>query len=310
MKTNYLKPLLMLAFTPRIPAKVSASALKCLCGLIWSNSRAQQDFSREKLTQIPIASTLKISYPCSPLMAAILVALHGNVGESSDQRVNALNLVAAFCSANTEGQLVLMSTLKGIGTISPGTAILEALFDFEASRKRDPWQCWYASALLCHLVSGSDEAKKTLLNHKLNNSDLEFHENSEDVDDVLTSIMLNLIRITRDSCGSTCQKSIIGYLQLLVSWFNESSESVKRFLEEGSFVQYLIERITQSTIQDMEIQGLSALILGLCVLYNDETSSAFTSESLKGIIKNRIGPDLFLNRLSRLKNERVILYIY
>jgi intracellular protein transport protein USO1 len=292
--------LLILAFTPKIPLKVSASALNCLSGLIWSNNRTQQEFANQKLIEIPTSNCLmKIEPPISPLMAAIVLAVHGrNLSEEGvEQRIEALKLVEAFCSNNYEGQLVLLSTLKDSGSASPGTVILDALFDLDSSRKRDPWHCWYASILLSHLIDRNEEAKKVLLNHQFVDPDIE-----DEGEDLLTSLMLNMMRTATDSRGSTCQKSIIGYLQLLVIWFHESPSSIKAFLSESSFLQYLLERITQQP-QELEIQGFSALIFGICVLFNDETIERVGSEALKGIIKNRIGPDLFVSRLSRLKGN-------
>lgn len=307
MRTHFQGPLLNLAFAPKIPLQVSASALNCLCGLIWSNNRAQQSFASEKLIQSPSSNCLmKIETPISPLMAVILLAVHGNpTEEGAGQRTKALELFEAFCSGNSEGQLVLLSTLKVSGSASPGTVILDGLFDLDSSRKRDPWHCWYASILLCHLIDGNEEAKKVLLKHRLADPE----DPDGEGEDLLTALMLNMIRIAADSRGSTCQKSIIGYLQLLLIWFHESPPSIICFLSESSFLQYLLERITQQP-QELEIQGFAALIFGICVLFNDETVERVGSEALKGIIKNRIGPDLFVSRLSRLKANLDKVYEY
>lgn len=286
--------MLLLAFNPQVPLQVSASALNCLTGLIWCNSRAQQEFAKEKLFTSPLSSNLPVELPISSLMGAVLVALHGNAFE---QRSKALEVVEAFCTGNLEGQLVLISTLKGeMGSSlsAPGTAIIESLLDLDTSRKRDPWHCWFASLLLAHLIDGNETGKQILLKHSV-----------ADEEELLTVLMLSLIRIgNNDSRGSTCQKSIVGYLQLLVIWFHDSPASINKFLQEGSFVQYLLERITQqSSTLDTEIQGLCALIMGICVVFNDEKAQGFGSEALKAIIKNRIGPDLFVSRLSRLRSQ-------
>ena len=300
-----MKPLLALAFTPKVPLEVSASAFNCLSGLIWSNNRAQQEFAKDKLTQNPLSSVcFKVDLPISPLMGAVLIVTHSSIQTQDGwfQRFKALELVEAFCSNNSEGQLILVSTLKSSAgsSPSPGSVILEALLDLDSSRKKDPWHCWFASALLCHLIDGNEDAKRMLLKQSFDADD----EGASD--DVLTTLMLSLIRSGRDSPGSACKKSIIGYLQLILIWLHEFPEAVNRFLQEGSFVQYLIERIThQSFTQDTQIQGLSALILGICVLFNDESVKNFGSEGLKGIIKNRIGPDLFISKLSHLKSDNV-----
>lgn len=296
-----------MAFNPKVPQEVSASALNCLSGMIWSNSRAQLEFAKEKLI-FPFGMK-GIQPPISPLMAAVCLAVHGNsltgnVSEDAavNQRRKALELVESFCEGNPDGQLVLLSTLKSTSdsSASPGSVILEGLFDLDASRKRDPWHCWFASGLLCHLIDGNEEAKKMLLKHRMIDSD------GDEDEDILTALMLNLMRIARDSRGSTCQKSIIAYLQLILIWVHESPTPIKHLLQEGSYVQHLIERITQqSHQQDIQIQGISALILGICVLFNDESVANFGSEALKGVIKNRIGPDLFISKLSRLRTETV-----
>lgn len=224
------------------------------------------------------------------------MALHGNAIQEGgfEQRIKALEVVEAFCAGNPEGQLILISTLKGgdnEAISAPGTAIIESLFDLDSSRKRDPWHCWFPSILLAHLIDGNEAAKQVLSKHAI------------EEEEVLTVLMLSLVKIGNDSRGSTCQKSIIGYLQLLVIWFHDSPASINSFLQEGPFVQYLLERIThQSSSLETEIQGLCALILGCCVLYNDESVEEFGAEALKGIIKNRIGPDLFVSRLSRLRS--------
>ena len=309
MKTHFVSPLILLAFNPKVPQEISTSALNCLSGMIWSNNRVQQEFAKERLS---FALGMKrVKPPISPLMAAVCLAVHGNplggnVSEEAalNQRLKALELVESFCTGNSDGQLVLLSTLKSTSdsSASPGSVILEALFDLDTSRKRDPWHCWFASGLLSHLINGNEDAKRMLLKHKMIDSD------GEEDEDVLTALMVNLIRIARDSRGSTCQKSIIAYLQLIVIWFHESPTLVKHFLQEGSYIQYLIERIThQSYQQDIQIQGISALILGICVLYNDESVPNFGSEALKGVIKNRIGPDLFISKLSRLRTEKVVI---
>ena len=307
MRTHFFIPLLQLAFNPKVPQEVSASALNCLSGMIWSNNRAQHELAKEKLSFH--LGVKRVEPPISPLMAAVCLTVHGNpsagnVSEEAaiNQRIKALELVESFCTGNFDGQLVLLSTLKSTSdsSASPGSVILEALFDLNTSRKRDPWHCWFASSLLCHLINGNEEAKKMLLKHRMIDSD------GEEDEDILTGIMLNLMRIARDSRGSTCQKSIIGYLQFLLFWFHESPVPVKHFLQEGSYVQYLIERIThQSQQQDIQIQGIAALILGICVLFNDESVPNFGSEAIKSVIKNRIGPDLFISKLSRLKSEKV-----
>ncbi len=267
LNAHYLHPLLMLSFDSKIPVKVATAALETVSDLIWRNGRAQTAFADAKLTRI--SANVPVRLPCSPLLAATLLALHGSSQEGHEMRMAALRCFDAFCSGNQDGQLAVLSTLSPPPTqveLSIGSAIAEALFDLDLARKRDPWHIWMASQLLLSCVKESSAAKTKLLSYQM----------TEDQESILNLLMINLIRISRDSRSSSLEKTVIGYLSLLAGWLEEFPAGVAAFLKEGSFLQYLIERVTQSIGFDAEVQGLGAIVLGYCVLFNDDVNASFS----------------------------------
>ncbi len=267
LNAHYLHPLLTLGFDSKIPFKVATAALETISDLIWRNGKAQAAFANAKLTRI--APSVPVRLPCSPLLAATLIALHGSSQEGLEVRLAALRCFDAFCCGNGDGQLAIISTLNPPPTqaeASIGSAISEALFDLDLARKRDPWHVWMASQLLSSCIKGNSAAKGKLLTYKL----------TEDEECVLNLLMINLIRISRDSRSSSHEKTVVGYFSLLTCWLEEFPVGVAAFLNEGSFLQYLIERVTQSVGFDFEIQGLGSVVLGYCVLFNDDTNTSFS----------------------------------
>ena len=116
---------------------------------------------------------------------------------------------------------------------------------------------------------------------------------------------------------------MVGYLIVLCVWMWESPRSVREFLSEGSNLQVvscgfwvslkqgfdanttyfqLIQPITQTSGVDSMVQGLSAFLLGIIYEYNREPGSV-TRATLHPILQSRVGPDVFANRILRLRED-------
>jgi hypothetical protein len=52
------------------------------------------------------------------------------------------------------------------------------------------------------------------------------------------------------------------------------------------------------------VQGLSAYLLGICYEYNDESQESFNRASLQSLIITRMGADIFVGRMERLRESR------
>lgn len=115
---------------------------------------------------------------------------------------------------------------------------------------------------------------------------------------------------------------MVGYLALLCTWLWDSPKSVKEFLSESNNLQAvcqknpssilhsilltltykLIQPITQNTSIDPLVQGLSAFLLGVCYEFNREPGE-ITRATLHPILHSRIGPDQFVSRMARLRED-------
>lgn len=125
---------------------------------------------------------------------------------------------------------------------------------------------------------------------------------------------------------------MVGYLVLLCTWLWDSPKTVKEFLSESANLQVvsdralltwstiflcmfgggenqqqaadeqLIQPITQTQGIDPLVQGLSAFLLGVCYEFNREPGE-ITRTTLHPILHSRIGPDQFVSRMARLRED-------
>ncbi|XP_035670279.1 general vesicular transport factor p115-like [Branchiostoma floridae] len=91
----------------------------------------------------------------------------------------------------------------------------------------------------------------------------------------------------------------LGLLILLCSWLSDCSIAVTHFLHNATNVPFLTSQITDQAEEDEQLaQGLFALLLGICVHYNDNSIENFTKERLQQLISKRIGLESFEDKLS------------
>jgi len=95
----------------------------------------------------------------------------------------------------------------------------------------------------------------------------------------------------------------VGLLKLLVTWLDESSPAVKVFLALPQNLPFLVELVlAPPDHHGVHVQGLAALLIGLCFQLNeDDSSTQFSKSSLQSIILQRIGVDQFLSKFDALR---------
>jgi intracellular protein transport protein USO1 len=89
-----------------------------------------------------------------------------------------------------------------------------------------------------------------------------------------TVSMLQQINANVSTClvNSADARIAVGYLILLSIWLFDDPLSVRDFLEESSGIQVLIGTIAQ-THERIFVPGLAAVLIGICVEFNSNTSS-------------------------------------
>ncbi|KAK4699134.1 intracellular protein transport protein USO1, partial [Phenoliferia sp. Uapishka_3] len=199
-----------------------------------------------------------------------------------------------------------------------GSILVQALRVFPTPSRTEPMDSYapfFASLLFSHLLLHSETSKKAACQIYFTGDDAEpGGDGDEDERATLVSIIVgNLMMAQREQAqsanagagperGLEWSRVMIGYLIVLSVWLWESPATVKEFLSEGSNLQVLIQPITQSSGVDSAVQGLCAFLLGICYEYNREPG-AITRETLYPILQSRVGPDQFVSRILRLRED-------
>ena len=123
---------------------------------------------------------------------------------------------------------------------SPGSLIFSSMLEWETSRK-DPYQVWFASVMLSHILNGNKQAKLMVLTQKLEDSDLES-----------ISLLHKCIftAMTAHSKGADV-RVILGILCFIAIWLHDCPEAVQEFLGEGSNVQFVILNFGEGLLTDL-----------------------------------------------------------
>lgn len=201
------------------------------------------------------------------------------------------------------------------GSRSAGSLILNGLLDLpSAGTAFDPYRSLFSCLFLAHLIRDSEHAKKLAREISLGGDD--------DEDDKVSLIQLvvgNFMLASRAQAEATSAavkngtpgdeeewtRIMVGYLVLLSTWLWDSPKSVAEFLNESNNLQTLIGPITQSQGIDPLVQGLCAFLLGVCYEFNREPAAegGVTRATLHPILHSRIGPDQFVSRMARLRED-------
>ena len=244
----------------------------------------------------------------------------------------------AYVTGNDDARIDILSSFSASPnptTDAPettGAVILSGLLDLPTSPDApfDPYRSLFSCLLLAHLVRNSEHAKKLAREISVAPSDAE--EDDEKVG-LVQLVVGNLMMASREQTecvnkaakegrveGSTEEEDwtrvMVGYLVLLCSWLWDSPKTVKEFLSESGNLQVvrhqlsaklklihqLIQPITQTTGIDPLVQGLSAFLLGVCYEFNREPGE-ITRSTLHPILHSRIGPDQFVSRMARLRED-------
>ncbi|XP_023809445.1 general vesicular transport factor p115-like [Oryzias latipes] len=97
--------------------------------------------------------------------------------------------------------------------------------------------------------------------------------------------------------GSKVQTRV-GLLMLLCTWISNCPIAVTHFLHNQDNVPFLTAQISENLGEDERlVQGLCALLLGICIYHNDNSLENYTKEKLKQLIEKRIGKENFVEKL-------------
>ncbi|XP_056135944.1 general vesicular transport factor p115 isoform X2 [Lampris incognitus] len=226
-----------------------------------------------------------VNAPSNPPRPAIVVLLMSMVNERQPfvLRCAVLYCFQCFLYKNQKGQGEIVATLLpstiDANTISAGQLLCGGLFS------ADSLSNWCAAVALAHALQDNLTQKEQLLRVQLATS----------LGKPPVSLLQQCTNIL--SQGSKVQTRV-GLLMLLCTWINNCPIAVTHFLHNQENVPFLTGQISENLGEDERlVQGLCALLLGICIYYNDNSLENYTKEKLKQLIEKRIGKENFVEKL-------------
>ncbi|XP_066574208.1 general vesicular transport factor p115 isoform X5 [Amia ocellicauda] len=226
-----------------------------------------------------------VNAPSNPPRPAIVVLLMSMVNERQPfvLRCAVLYCFQCFLYKNQKGQGEIVATLLpstiDANSISAGQLLCGGLFS------TDSLSNWCAAVALAHALQDNLTQKEQLLRVQLATS----------LGNPPVSLLQQCTNIL--SQGSKVQTRV-GLLMLLCTWISNCPIAVTHFLHNQANIPFLTGQISENLGEDERlVQGLCALLLGICIYYNDNSLENYTKEKLKQLIEKRIGKENFVEKL-------------
>ncbi|ORY01697.1 hypothetical protein K493DRAFT_209243 [Basidiobolus meristosporus CBS 931.73] len=321
-QSGLLETILGLVLKSDTPLSVKSHALYALGDIIRGNSANQEkvasttsvfNSTATNLTENASSAESPHLPPPPPTPQSALLTIAGfAIGKGKVDnlavRYGATYVILCYLFENANGQVALASTLVSPPDNnpnteavekpqSPGSLLLSSLIEWEDA-KEDPYQVWFGSVMLSHILKSNTQCKSSV--DKVTFGD---PEQGEEIIPLVNMIAYSLTMASRENLNT---RVIIGYLMLLSIWTYESPETVNQYLSEGANLQFLMEQIGHSHGVDASIQGLSAFLLGILYEFDDDPDSSFPREVLQPIVLKRVGVDLFVNHINRLRESKLL----
>ncbi|CAD6241191.1 GSCOCG00009212001-RA-CDS [Cotesia congregata] len=242
-----------------VPADVLTETINAVAEVIRGNNTNQEFLG-------------SVTAPSSPPRPAIVVLLMCAV----------LYCFQSFLYKNNDGQTQLIQTLLPQSNETPslttGQLLCGGLFS------PDPLSNWFSAVALSHALIDNTTQKEQLLRVLL----------ATNIGKPPVTLMQQCVFLLQQ--GSKPQ-SKLGLLILLCRWVSYCPVAVKTFLSLDSSVAYLTALLSgHDNNEDLEenlIQSMCALLLGMCVHFNDDQVPAYTKDKLCNLIDKRIGLERF-----------------
>lgn len=268
-----LQQLCIILMATGVPADILTETINTVSEVI-RGSQVNQDY---------FAS---VNAPSNPPRPAIVVLLMSMVNERQPfvLRCAVLYCFQCFLYKNQKGQGEIVATLLpstiDATSLSAGQLLCGGLFS------TDSLSNWCAAVALAHALLENSTQKEQLLRVQLATS----------IGNPPVSLLQQCTNILAQ--GSKVQTRV-GLLMLLCTWLTNCPIAVTHFLHNAANVPFLTGQISENLGEEEQlVQGLCALLLGICIYYNDNSLENNTKEKLKQLIEKRIGKEIFTEKLS------------
>ncbi|XP_069599567.1 general vesicular transport factor p115 isoform X4 [Ranitomeya imitator] len=267
-----LQQLCIILMATGVPADILTETINTVSEVIRGNQVNQDYFA-------------SVNAPSNPPRPAIVVLLMSMVNERQPfvLRCAVLYCFQCFLYKNQKGQGEIVATLLpstiDATSLSAGQLLCGGLFS------TDSLSNWCAAVALAHALLDNSTQKEQLLRVQLATS----------IGNPPVSLLQQCTNILAQ--GSKVQTRV-GLLMLLCTWLTNCPIAVTHFLHNAANVPFLTGQISENLGEEEQlVQGLCALLLGICIYYNDNSFEGNTKEKLKQLIEKRIGKEIFTEKL-------------
>jgi len=257
-----------------IPADVLTESINTIAELIRGNNDNQAQFSG-------------VSAPSEPPRSVLVLLLMSMVNEKQpfSLRCSVLYCVQSFLYKNSVGQSIIVESLlpkeEQTGDISSGQLLCAGLFS------NDPTSNWLCAIAMAQVISESLKLKDELLRVQL----------ATQGGNAPVPLLVQCCHLLQQNSSLTTR---LGLLQLICVWVASCPTAVACLLQVEGAIAFFMAQICSNEHDETERlgHGLCAFLLGLCMLYNNNSVSGATQQDLLTLVEKRVGSDLFLDKIA------------
>ncbi|XP_039305505.1 general vesicular transport factor p115 isoform X1 [Solenopsis invicta] len=234
--------------------------------------------------------------PSTPPRPAIVVLLMSMVNEKQPfvLRCSVLYCFQCFLYKNEVGQTQLIQTLLPQGneaqSLTTGQLLCGGLFSIDSLSN------WFSAVALSHALIENISQKEQLLRVLL----------ATNIGKPPVTLMQQCVMLLQQGNKTQCK---LGLLILLCRWTSYCPLAVKSFLAIDSSVAYLTALLSSQEnnddLQETLLQCMCALLIGICVHFNDDSVPTYTKEKVCNLIENRIGLEKFQDAIGGIARHEI-----
>merc|ERR1719239_1071812 len=272
-----------------IPADVLTETINTLAEVIRGDNANQQRF-------------MEVSAPSQPPRPAIILLLMSMVNDKQpfSLRCAVLYCFQSYLHRHPAGQAGIVASLlptapgdPATGTdVSAGQLLCGGLFSGE------PVSNWLCSAALAHVFMDNPGVQVELLRVQL----------ATVPGAPPVSLLAQTVRLLQH-LPSSAMTARLGLLQLPCAWVAGCPQAVALLLSTPDSLSFILNQIGSNEHDETERlgHGLCSVLMGLCILHNDNSVPGHTAADLSTLVEKRIGSDTFLDKISNIpKHESYI----
>ncbi|CAI9772678.1 unnamed protein product [Fraxinus pennsylvanica] len=287
------------------PVAVRCASLRCVGDLIGSHPKNCDALSSKVLGEEP---------QVEPALNSVLRVILRT--PSMQEFLAADYIFKSFCEKNPDGQTMLASTIipqpRSMNhtprdeeiNMSFGSMLLEGLTWSES--ESDLETCCRAASVLSHLLKDNIKCKERVLR-----LELEAPMPSLGGPEPLMHRMVKYLALASSMKSKDGKTSSSGYLyaqpiilKLLVIWLSDCPSAVQCFLDSRPHLTYLLELVS-NPMATACIRGLTAILLGECVIYNKTGDSGKDPFSIVDAISQKVGLTSYFLKFDEMHKSSV-----